>query len=189
MKFSSILLACLLLSAVLASSNLSSAGSDAGNSATTASGTGSASNSTRKWTLKPLDSSNVYTYVDGALKEKYWYYLTKAELLYLSTLDRGNSSYMFLAIYRNIVGTFLAITTWTKDATYFQVNTLVRLGDGNGKRIGANYKPVALKPLILRYNLGPGEVVIEFVDCYDIKVNGKNINDKGANGNGAGSGS
>jgi hypothetical protein len=29
--------------------------------------------------------------------------------------------------------------------------------------------------LELRYNLGPGEVVIDFTDSYDIKVNGKDI--------------
>mgnify|MGYP000918867598 FL=1 len=187
MKSSSILLVCLLLSAALASSNLSSDKDVAGNgtSASSSSGTNAAAtNATAR--RRTLDPSNVYTYVDGALKEKYWYYLTKAELLYLSTLDQGNSTFMFLAIYRNIVGTFLSITTWTKDATYFQVNTLVRLGDGNGKKYGANYRPVAVKPLILRYNLGPGETVIEFTDCYDIKVNGKNIN---GTGSGSGSGS
>lgn len=56
---------------------------------------------------------NIYSFVNQALKEKYWYYLTKACLLYLTSVDQGNGNYMFLAIYRNLVGTFLAITTWT----------------------------------------------------------------------------
>lgn len=58
-------------------------------------------------------SSNIYDFVDNSLKEKYWYYLTKACLLYLSSVDRTDGSYQFFAIYRNLVGTFLAITTWT----------------------------------------------------------------------------
>jgi hypothetical protein len=85
---------------------------------------------------------NIYSFVDNALKNKYWYYLTKADLLYLTYVAQGNTTYQFLAIYRNIVGTFLAITTWANGAADFQVNTLVRLGDGNAKKIGANYKPI-----------------------------------------------
>lgn len=99
-------------------------------------------------------ADNIYDFVDHAIKEKYWYYLTKACLLYLTYVDRGDDSYQFLAIYRNLVGTFLAITTWTKGSSSFQVNTLVRVGDGDGYRYGANYKPVNLQPLKLRYSLG-----------------------------------
>jgi len=113
--------------------------------------------------------------VDHAIKEKYWYYLTKACLVYLTSVDQGKNTFQFLAIYRNIVGTFLAITTWTKNASDFQVNTLVRLGDGDGKKIGANYKPIAVRPLKLKYSLGANEVVIDFTDSWDIKINGKCI--------------
>ena len=120
-------------------------------------------------------SENIYHFVDHAIKQKYWYYLTKACLLYLTSVDRGNDSYQFLAIYRNIVGTFLAITTWTKGSSSFEVNTLVRLGNGLAIKYGANYKPVALKPLVARYKLGDHEVIVSFVDCEDIEINGKNI--------------
>ena len=126
--------------------------------------------------LPPKESrtqENIYDFVDHAIKEKYWYYLTKACLLYLSIVDREDGSYQFLAIYRNLVGTFLAITTWTKGASEFQVNTLVRLG--NGLAPGANYNPVAVKPLSVRYKLGDSEVIVDFTDCEDIKVNGKSI--------------
>lgn len=110
-------------------------------------------------------ADNIYDFVDHAIKEKYWYYLTKACLVYLTYVDRGDDSYQFLAIYRNLVGTFLAITTWTKGSSSFQVNTLVRLGDGDAYRYGANYKPVNLQPLKLRYSLGPNEVVLLTEDC------------------------
>lgn len=120
-------------------------------------------------------SSNIYDFVDNAIKEKYWYYLTKACLLYLSTVDRTDGSYQFLAIYRNLVGTFLAITTWKQGESTFEVNTLVRLGNGLALDHGANYKPVAVKPLTVRYSLGDSEVIIDFTDCDDIKINGRSI--------------
>ena len=122
------------------------------------------------------NDDNIYDFVDHAIKEKYWYYLTKACLLYLSAVDRTDGSYQFLAIYRNLVGTFLAITTWTKGETTFTVNTLVRLGNGLALKEGANYNPVAVKPLKVRYQLDEHEVIIDFTDCDDIKINGKSVN-------------
>lgn len=122
------------------------------------------------------NEDNIYSFVDHALKEKYWYYLTKACLLYLSAVDRTDGSYQFLAIYRNLVGTFLAITTWEEGSTEFQVNTLVRLGNGLALKQGANYKPVAVKPLKVRYTLADHDVIVDFTDCDDIKINGKSIN-------------
>ena len=65
------------------------------------------------------NEDNIYSFVDHAIKEKYWYYLTKACLLYLSAVDRADGSHQFLAIYRNLVGTFLAITTWKQGETEF----------------------------------------------------------------------
>jgi hypothetical protein len=120
-------------------------------------------------------SSNIYDFVDHALKEKYWYYLTDACLLYLSSVDRTDSSFQFLAIYRNLVGTFLAITTWTQGAADFQVDTLVRLGNGLAIKYGANYKPVPVKPMVTRYTLGKGEVIVDFTDYDNITINGKSI--------------
>ena len=124
---------------------------------------------------KDRTSSNIYDFVDHALREKYWYYLTKGCLLYLSSVDRTDGSYQFLAIYRNIVGTFLAITTWTKGSSEFEVNTLVRLGNGLALKHGANYNPVAIRPLVVRYHLNDEEVNIDFTDSDDIKINGKSL--------------
>lgn len=117
---------------------------------------------------------NIWPYINAQLQEKYWYYLTKACLLYLTTVERG-VDHQFLAIYRNIVGTFLAIVTWHNEDDYFTVNTLVRLGNGYAKNSGAHYKPVAVEPLKLRYSLGDDEYIIEVHDCGDIHVNGKSI--------------
>ncbi|MCB0370384.1 MAG: hypothetical protein KDD45_13415 [Bdellovibrionales bacterium] len=42
-------------------------------------------------------------------------------------------------------------------------------------KYGANYKPVAVKPLAVRYKLGDHEVIIDFTDCDDIKINGQTL--------------
>ena len=120
------------------------------------------------------NEDNIYPYIDHGLKEKYWYYLTRACLLYLTSVERADD-FQYLAIYRNLVGTFLAITTWNKENEYFDVNTLVRLGNGYEEGSGAHYKPIAVEPLKLRYTLGDDEYIIEISDCCDIKINGKAI--------------
>lgn len=51
----------------------------------------------------------------------------------------------------------------------------MRLGDGDGMKSGANYKPIDIRPLQLRFSLGPDEVVLEYTDSWDIKINGKCI--------------
>lgn len=120
------------------------------------------------------DADEIYDFVDHALREKYWYYLTKACLLYVAAVERGDT-YQFLAVYRNIVGTFLAITTWKNQSSTFDVNTLVRLGNGFAKNSNANYKPVNLRLTRFRYSLGPGQYLIDLNDCGDIKLNGKEL--------------
>ena len=76
--------------------------------------------------------NDIYKFVDNALKNKYWFYLANARLLYAAAVERGDH-YQFLAIYRNIVGTFLAITSWKNQSDVFNVDTLVRLGNGDAK--------------------------------------------------------
>jgi hypothetical protein len=109
--------------------------------------------------------------VDNGLKEKYWYYLTKACLIYVAAVDRVDT-YQFLAIYRNIVGTFLAVTTWKNQSSTFDVNTLVRLGNGYAPNSNANYKPVNLQISHFRYSLGDGQYLIDVTDCGDVNLNG-----------------
>ncbi len=66
--------------------------------------------------------------------------------MYRANVDQQDS-FLFLSIYRNIVGTFLTITTWTKGETRAKVNTLVRLGDGFAKGSEANYSPIEIRPV------------------------------------------
>lgn len=120
------------------------------------------------------DVDSIYKFVDHGLREKYWYYLTKACLIYVAAVDRAGT-YQFLAIYRNIVGTFLAITTWKDQSSTFDVNTLVRLGNGYAKNSNANYKPVNLRLSHFRYSLGAGQYLIDVSDCGDVHLNGKEL--------------
>ena len=60
-----------------------------------------------------LTVGNVYPFIDYQLKETWWQYLRGAKLLYRANVDQQDS-FLFLSIYRNIVGTFLTITTWKK---------------------------------------------------------------------------
>lgn len=102
--------------------------------------------------------------------------MTKACLIYIAAINNADT-YQFLAVYRNLVGTFLAITTWKNQSSEFTVNTLVRLGNGYAKNSNANYKPVHLNIQHFRYSLGSGQYLIDVSDCGDVKLNGKELSD------------
>ena len=97
---------------------------------------------------------DVWPKMDSLLKTEYWYYLRNAHTLYEASVDSPNK-YLYFTIYRNIVGTFLVITTWHKDSSSAQVNTFVRLGNGYEEGSGANYDPVDIDPFIVTLALGP----------------------------------
>ena len=130
--------------------------------------------------------------VDALLRSEYWYYLRNAQTLYEASVD-SRTEFLFFTIYRNIVGTFLVITTWTKETQTTQINTFVRLGNGYEEGSGANYDPVDIEPFIVSLALGPDEYMVVVnadgtvtvtgnVDLYNdaMGINAEN----GANGNG-----
>lgn len=55
----------------------------------------------------------IWPVVDKLLKNQYWFYLRGASTLYQANINTP-SSQIFFTIYRNLVGTFLVITTWGK---------------------------------------------------------------------------
>jgi hypothetical protein len=77
----------------------------------------------------PVTFTDVWPKIDSLLKEKYWYYLRSASTVYQANVNTANE-FLFFTIYRNIVGTFLVITSWNKTAQVTLVNTFVRLGNG-----------------------------------------------------------
>jgi hypothetical protein len=114
---------------------------------------------------------DVWPQVDALLKEQYWYYLRSASTLYQAGVDSPDE-FLYFTIYRNIVGTFLTITTWTKTAQQTQINTFVRLGNGYAAGSGANYDPVAIDPFIVSLALGPNEYMVVVNADGTIKVTG-----------------
>lgn len=127
-----------------------------------------------------MDADDIYKFVDHALKEKFWYYLTKGCLIYVAAVDQVNA-YQFLAVYRNLGGTYLAITTWKNQSSIFNVNTLVRLGNGKARNANPNYKPVNLHVNRFRYSLGEKQYLVDVSDCGKgcgrVKVNGHELSD------------
>ena len=79
--------------------------------------------------------------VDKLLKTQYWFYLRGASTIYQANINTP-ATQLFFTIYRNLVGTFLVITTWQKSDQRTQINTFVRIGNGFEANSGANYDPV-----------------------------------------------
>lgn len=102
---------------------------------------------------------DVRPHIDTLLKTEYWYYLRNANTIYEASVD-SPLEYLYFTIYRNIVGTFLVITTWTKSTQQTQINTFVRLGNGYEAGSGANYDPVNIDPFIVSLALGPDEYMV-----------------------------
>jgi hypothetical protein len=113
----------------------------------------------------------VFPSVDKYLRETYWYYLRGATIFYQSNVNT-KQSFLYFVIYRNIVGTFLVITTWDKADQTTQVNTFVRLGNGYGAGSEALYDPVKVDPLVLSLQLGEGEFIVTINEDGTITVIG-----------------
>jgi hypothetical protein len=103
--------------------------------------------------------NEVFPTVDKYLRATYWYYLRAAGIVYQANVDTLKT-FLFFTIYRNIVGTFLVISTWDKAEQTIQVNTFVRLGDGYAAGSGALYDPVKINPLVVSLQLQPGEYMV-----------------------------
>ena len=123
--------------------------------------------------------------VDELLKREYWYYLRNAMTLYEASVD-SPVRILFFTIYRNIVGTFLVITTWEKETQVLQINTFVRLGNGFEEGSGANYDPVNIDPFVVTLALGPDEYMVVVNEDGTITVTGDQGRFDAANGNGNG---
>lgn len=104
---------------------------------------------------KTIAFTDVWPVVDNLLLTEYWYYIRNATVVYEAGVN-SPSEYLFFTIYRNIVGTFLVITTWDKTDQTTQINTFVRLGNGYDSSSGALYTPVTIDPFVITLDLSPG---------------------------------
>jgi hypothetical protein len=96
--------------------------------------------------------------VDAVIRARYWYYLVGAHLCYVAHIDTDNT-YLFLHLYRNYIGTFLAISNYNCLNNTVNINTLVRLGDGI-KSEDELYDEVLVAPFVVSVNLGDGEYLV-----------------------------
>jgi hypothetical protein len=69
--------------------------------------------------------------------------------------------YLFLYIYRNMMGTFLAIASWDKNTKLSQISTFVRLGNGYHKQPKSKVSPFSVEPFIISLRLSEEETLIE----------------------------
>lgn len=94
------------------------------------------------------------------MRRVYWYYLRGARRLFQANIDTPNRFIHFF-IYRNIVGTFLAIGSWDHDTQISEVNTFVRLGNGDDANINTPYEAVSIDPFVISLRMKHGETLIE----------------------------
>ena len=90
----------------------------------------------------------------------YWYYLRGSRRLFQANLDTPDRFVHFF-IYRNRIGTFLAITSWYHETQVSELNTFVRLGNGYDKDIETPSSPVDINPFVISLRLKNGEFLIE----------------------------
>jgi hypothetical protein len=106
----------------------------------------------------PVSRSATATVIDAQIRGTYWYYLPGAFLTYVAHID-SEEGCLYLHLYKNYVGTFLAISNYLDIAGTVTINTFVRVGDGCTD-YGQISQPVNVQTLVISLNLGAGEYFV-----------------------------
>jgi len=114
----------------------------------------------------PLSPSEVGNRVDDFVRGKYWYYLPSAHLCYLAHID-SDSGFLFLHLYKNHVGTFLAVSNYLVGSGKTTVNTFVRLGEGYEVE-EERFAPISVAPFVISVDLGDGEYLVPHDDSASV---------------------
>lgn len=77
----------------------------------------------------PVSRSVTATVIDAQIRATYWYYLPGAFLTYVAHIDSSGGC-LYLHLYKNYVGTFLAISNYLDLSGSVTINTFVRVGEG-----------------------------------------------------------
>lgn len=76
-----------------------------------------------------LTCNQVAEQVDLYIRAQYRQYLVRASLTYLASVNT-KTGFLFFHLYKNIVGTFLSISSYTSLTGGICINTFVRVGEG-----------------------------------------------------------
>lgn len=109
--------------------------------------------------------------IDRETRQNFWYYLRKAKIVFQASIETPER-YIHFFIYRNIVGTFLVISSWERSSQVAHINTFVRLGNGYHKDVETPYSPVSIRPFIISLRLKEGEYLIDKDEKGDFVVKG-----------------
>lgn len=122
----------------------------------------------------PISRSSTATVIDAQIRATYWYYLPGAYLTYVAHIDSSDGC-LYLHLYKNYIGTFLAISNYLDLDNSVTINTFVRVGDGctDYAQISA---PVTVQTFVISLNLGAGEYFVP----HDQNSNSFNFNESWA---------
>lgn len=76
-----------------------------------------------------LTRNQIGNNVDAYVRATYWYYLPNAYLTYVAHIDTDQGC-LYLHLYKNYIGTFLAISNYADHGHSITINTFVRVGEG-----------------------------------------------------------
>lgn len=102
-----------------------------------------------------LTRNQIGNNVDAYIRATYWYYLPSAYLTYLAHIDTDQGC-LYLHLYKNYIGTFLAISNYADRGRTITINTFVRVGEGctDDSQI---FDPIVPQTFVISLDLGDGE--------------------------------
>jgi hypothetical protein len=102
-----------------------------------------------------LSCNQVAEQVDLYIRAQYRQYLVRASLCYLASVNT-KTGFLFFHLYKNIVGTFLSISSYTSSTGGICINTFVRVGEGcqDDREIS---NAITVTPFVISVDLGQGQ--------------------------------
>jgi hypothetical protein len=102
-----------------------------------------------------LTCNQVAEQVDLYIRAQYRQYLVRASLCYLASVNT-KTGFLFFHLYKNVVGTFLSISSYTSSTGGICINTFVRVGEGcQDERDIPN--AISVTPFVISVDLGQGQ--------------------------------